>query len=198
MKQILSAMVCAALLGSGVSSFSLAQDQIANSPDAPSVTGQQQSKAEIAAIRTASEAFVLAFNKADAKAVAAFWTEDGEYIDDTGLQFTGREAIEEGYAKYFAANPNTKIKITIDSLRLVSSDAAIEDGRAVTDPQAAGVAGFSKYTATHVKVDGKWLMASVRDTLVEMPVKAASSADFEWLVGTWVAEEHGVEGRVSL
>ena len=133
------------------------------------VPRQEQSAAEIAAIRAESEAFVAAFNKGDAKAVAALWTEDGEYIDDTGRRFAGREAIEKGYAEYFAGNPNTKIQITIDSLRLLSDDAAIEDGRAVTDPPADGAAGFSKYTSTHVKVDGKWLMASVRDTWVETP-----------------------------
>ncbi len=147
------------------------QSSAEESPTAAQTPGTQQEPhaADLAAIRGESEAFVAAFNKGDAKAVAALWTDDGEYIDDTGRHFTGREAIEKGYADYFANNRNTKVKIAIDSLRMLSADAAIEDGRAVTDPPADDAGGFSRYTATHVKVDGKWLMASVRDTWVEPP-----------------------------
>jgi len=36
-------------------------------------------------------------------------------------------------------------------------------------------------------------MASVRDTHIETPAPASSSTDLEWLIGTWVAEEHGVK-----
>ena len=36
-------------------------------------------------------------------------------------------------------------------------------------------------------------MASVRDTWIETPAAVSSAADLEWLVGTWVAEEHGVK-----
>jgi hypothetical protein len=37
-----------------------------------------------AAITKTAEAFVEAFQKGDAKAVAAFWTQDGDYVDLTG------------------------------------------------------------------------------------------------------------------
>jgi hypothetical protein len=46
-------------------------------------------------------------------------------------------------------------------------------------------------TAIHVKIDEKWLMASVRDSHVEAPSAFRNIADLEWLIGTWVAEEHG-------
>src|SRR5437763_1934459 len=50
-----------------------------------------------AAIQKNGEAFVEAFHKGDAKAVAAFWTRDGEYIDQTGVSLKGREAIEKKF-----------------------------------------------------------------------------------------------------
>ncbi len=121
------------------------------------------------------------------------WIPDGEYIDDAGRSFIGRDAIEKGYAEFFAANPNAKIQITIDSIRVLASGVAIEDGRAAAEPLPADAAGSSQYTATHVKVDGKWLMASVRDALIETPATVSSAADLEWLVGTWIAEEHGIK-----
>jgi hypothetical protein len=44
----------------------------------------------------------------------------------------------------------------------------------------------------HVKVDGKWLLASVRDTLVDASPSSADLADLEWLIGDWTAEDGGV------
>lgn len=152
-----------------------------------------ESSQDLAAIRAGSKAFVAAFNKRDAKAVAACWTEDGEYIDDAGRRFAGRDAIEKGYAEFFADNPDVKIRLAIDSLRQVSPNAAIEDGHAVVEPTPAGADGVSQYTVVHAKVEGKWLMASVRDTWIEAPVEERTAADLEFLIGTWVAEERGVQ-----
>ncbi len=149
--------------------------------------------AEVAAIRAGSESFVAAFNKHDAKGVAALWTADGEYIDDSGRAINGRDAIEQDYAAFFTENPNVEIKMVIDSLRVISGDVAIEQGRAVVEPPPRGAPGVSSYTAVHTKVDGKWLMASVRDTWTEARVTPASIADLGWLIGSWTAEEHGVK-----
>ena len=49
--------------------------------------------------------FIAAFNKGDAKAVAAFWTPDATYVDQVGREYKGREAIEKLYEKVFAARP---------------------------------------------------------------------------------------------
>ena len=49
--------------------------------------------------------------------------------------------------------------MAIEQLRLLSPVTAIEDGSAVVAPAPAGNAGISTYTAVHVKVDGKWMMA---------------------------------------
>ncbi|MCA9143704.1 MAG: SgcJ/EcaC family oxidoreductase [Planctomycetales bacterium] len=167
--------------------------QEAESPEAGGDPPAQRSdsSAELAAIRAGSEAFVEAFNTRDAKAVAALWTEGGEYSDESGRSFVGRDAIEAGYAQFFAEGPKVTMRVMIDSLRMLSDGAAIEDGRAVIDPPPAGAPAISKYTVVHVKVDGKWLMASVRDSRIETPSAFRNVADLEWLIGTWIAEEHG-------
>ncbi len=147
---------------------------------------------EIAALRAGSEAFVAAFNKADAKAIAAMWTAGGEYIDEAGQRLVGRDAIAQAYGEFFAAHPGAKIQVTMDALRQVGPNAAIEDGRSQVEIPSASPTAGSRYTVFHVQVDGQWLMASVRDTAIAAPA-AASSADLAWLVGTWEAEEHGVK-----
>ena len=188
------AAVCVVVLGLfGLTAF--AGNAASSRPGKRDVTGQKASEGDLAAIRAESRAFVAAFNKRDAKAIAALWTVDGEYVDDGGRAFSGRDAIEKGYAQFFADSPKTEMRIMIDSLRLLSDGAAIEDGRAILDPAPAGAPGFSKYIAVHVKADGKWLMATVRDTWVETPSAHANIADLEWLIGTWIAEEHGVKSE---
>ncbi len=148
---------------------------------------------DLAAIRAQSQAFASAFNSADPKAIAALWTESGDYTDETGRTLTGRDAIGQEYAAFFNAHPGVKIRLAIDSLKLLSADAAIEDGRAVLDPAPAGAPASSKYTAIHVKVDGQWLMSTVRDSRIEQPSSYRNVADLEWLIGTWTAEEHGAK-----
>lgn len=166
-------------------------------PKKPATATSSPAPGELQAIRQTSQLFVAAFNKADAKAVAALWTATGEYVDDAGRVFVGRDAIEQEYARFFKERPGHKIKLVIDSLKLLSDAAALEDGRAVLDPEPAGAPAISKYTAVHVKVDGNWLMSSVRDKHVPTPSAYHHLEDFEWLIGSWSAEEHGAKTEVT-
>jgi uncharacterized protein (TIGR02246 family) len=148
---------------------------------------------DLAAVRRTSAAFETAFEKGDAKAIAALWTEDGDYVNEEGQSTAGREAIQKRYAEFFAQNAKMKIRVMPDSVRLLSGSAAIEDGRAVLEPAPVGAPAISKYTAVHVKVDGKWLMSTVRDTRIETPSGYRNVEDLEFLIGTWTAEEHGAK-----
>lgn len=149
--------------------------------------------AELDAIRQASHDFVEAFNCHNASAVAASWTEDGDYIDESGRVIAGREAIEKKYSQFFKEHDDVKIRVVIDSLRLLSADAAIEDGHAILEPAPSGPPAISKYTAVHVKAGGKWRMSTVRDTRIETPSAYRNVEDLEWLIGTWTAEERGAK-----
>lgn len=148
---------------------------------------------ELQAIRRASAEFVNAFNQHDYKSLAEMWTVDGDYVDETGTVYAGREAIADEYQKFFAVNDDIKMHVAIDSIRLLNGTAAIEDGRAYLFPEPAGAPGHSRYTAVHVKVDGKWLMSSVRDARVATPTGYHNISDLEWLIGTWTAEENGAK-----
>ncbi|QDU26882.1 SnoaL-like domain protein [Anatilimnocola aggregata] len=187
MRPAVTLPVIAVLIWTFLSTLSSAQKPTVATDQKPTV----DAAAELAAIRAESSTFVTAFNKRDAKAVAALFTEDGQYIDDAGRKFSGRAAIEKEYAEHFAQNPTAKITILIDSLRLLSDGAAMEEGRATVDPAPEGAPGVSKYSAVHVKVGGKWQMATVRDTWEASPSTHDKVADLNWLIGNWSAEEHG-------
>ncbi len=144
------------------------------------------------AIREAARTFVEAFNRGDAKAVAEHWTVDGDYVDEIGQRFQGRAAIQQEYETFFADNPGVKIELVIDSIKQLSSDTAIEDGRAAIGPFPSGPPAFSRYTVVHIKQDGRWLVASSRDTRLETPPDYRYLRDLEWLIGTWNADNDGV------
>lgn len=124
------------------------------------------------------------------------WTPDGDYFDETGERTSGREAIEKKYAAFFAGHPGAKLEITIDAVRQIGPDTALEDGHstlAVT-PKATAQ---SKYTVVHVKRDGAWLMSSVREFPMGSTHESNPLEDLAWMVGTWHAEHLGAEVEVD-
>ena len=72
-------------------------------------------------IRVAIDAFAQAFLKADAKAIAELFTEDGEAVGAEGGTIQGREALEEHYAARFADGSGDKIETTLDSIKFLDS-----------------------------------------------------------------------------
>src|SRR5262249_53773954 len=84
--------------------------------------------ADEAAIRANVTAFVKAYNAHDAKAVAALFTPDGQIVDKEGDASEGRDAIQKVFAGLFADNPQKRIEVTVDSIRFIGSDPAVETG----------------------------------------------------------------------
>src|SRR5262245_11728789 len=92
----------AAALAIGVLS---ARDPQEPAPGQPAAADDKARAADRAAIQAASREFAAAFNKGDAKAVAALWTEQGECYDAAGEPILGRAAIEQAFAEFFKDNP---------------------------------------------------------------------------------------------
>ena len=86
------------------------------------------SSADENAIRAAVESYVNAYNRGDAEAVAAHWSESGEWISPSGQRFQGRRAIEKELENLFAENKGVRIEVVNPSIRIVSADAATEEG----------------------------------------------------------------------
>ena len=84
-------------------------------------------------------AFIAAFNRGDARAVAAFWAPDATYVDQAGREHKGREAIEKLYEKVFAARKGAKLAIHVTSAKLLTPDVALEDGITEVTPAEGGL-----------------------------------------------------------
>jgi uncharacterized protein (TIGR02246 family) len=150
-------------------------------------------------IRASADAFVAAFQKRDAAAIAAQWTTHGVYIDEQGQRFEGRDTIQGEYETLFKdCGDDLAMWIEIDSVRVINAHTAIEEGRSALLPQSPGdTRVMSRYTAVHVNQDGHWLTAEVRDSLVELPPDAGDLQDLGWLVGTWGSTKNDASVEVK-
>lgn len=158
--------LAAALPGAGFT-----QDSAANSP-------------EMTAVIANDRAYEAAYAQADAKALAAFFTDDAEYTTDDGRAFGGRANIEEAIRAAFLANKGAKLAITVDSVRVLAPEVVVEKGSTTVTSKDGGTNG-ALFTAIHVKKDGKWKISQ----LIESPLPDATPherlSELAWLVGNW-------------
>lgn len=143
-----------------------------------------------AAIRSSAESYVAAFNRKDARALAALWAPDAVYDNPiTGEQVAGREEIEKQLVSIFQASGDIKLQINVTAVDFMSPHVAVEEGIAqVIIPNESP--DVTMYSAVHIKLDGRWLL----DRITEQPLPNIQSnydklKDLEWLIGTWVDQD---------
>jgi uncharacterized protein (TIGR02246 family) len=143
-----------------------------------------------AAIRKAVEAYVAAFNAADAKGLAALWAPEAVYINPlSGEQVIGREAIEGQFAAIFAEDKGAKLEASTLSIGFVSPNVAIETGVA-TVVRADQPPEESEYSAVYIKQGGQWLLDRVtEETLPVVVSNYEHLQDLEWMVGSWIDQD---------
>ncbi len=154
---------------------------------------------ETNAIRQRIEAYVAAYNRQDAAAVANLWAEDAVYVNrDTGERIQGRAAIASMFQSLFQGGETGQLSVTVESIRLITPEAAIEDGATVVvSPGVEPVS--SRYTAVHVKKDGMWYLDSVRETETPAPpTESPSQLDqLSWMVGEWLDQDDNATVRTQ-
>ena len=142
--------------------------------------------ADEAAIRANVAAFVRAYNVGDAKAVAATFSPDGLIVDKDGNTAEGRAAIERTFAGLFTAAPQKRLEVSIESIRFMGADLAVEVGSTKEISAPGETPESDRYTVLHVKHDGKWFMALARDAEGDPPTSHERLGPLAWLVGDWV------------
>lgn len=164
---------------------------------APAAWAAGEESDDAAAIRERIESYVAAFNQHDAQAVANHWAENAVYIRrDSGERIEGRPGIATYFAKAFEADDTERLSVTVDAIRLIPPNVAIEDGTA--ELVSGGESFKSTYTAVHVKQDGKWYLDSVRETDTPAPPVVQPPEQLEqlgWLVGQWVDADENATVR---
>jgi uncharacterized protein (TIGR02246 family) len=145
-----------------------------------------------------AQEFIAAFDKGDAKAVAAFWTPDGTYVDMTGREYKGRAAIQKLYEGVFPALKGAKLTIYVTSHKELSADVAIEEGVTEVTPADGGAGSTARFVAVLVRKDGEWYFESLHESPARPPSNVEHFDDLEWLIGDWTGEaDKGESGTAS-
>jgi uncharacterized protein (TIGR02246 family) len=182
---------CARSLVSGLASLAIAS-LLLPSP------ARGQDDAVVAAIRASDEAFVKAFNSGKTAELAGAFVPQGELIDEEGTVYQGTKEIHELFTKFFEKYPGCRLELTVESIRPVGANLAIEEGTRYVEAAKGEGRAQLRYTAVRVKApDGKWQIASIREFNDDpLPTPHEHLEALSWLVGDWVNE--GTDAAVKL
>jgi uncharacterized protein (TIGR02246 family) len=178
-----------------VLSLSFQRAQAQSKPTTTERSGSSASgkNADDDAIRKSARDFSAAFEKQDAKAIGAMWTEHGEYEDDTGKVLRGPEEIEQAYAELFKVKPGGKIEVKIQSIRFLTPDIAVEEGILRESSVGRELPSTTRYSAIDIREGGQWKIAQCR----EWGIGQDHLDDLNWLVGKWKGSSKEQELNLS-
>jgi len=137
---------------------------------------------ELAGIRAAANAYISALEQGKPDILAAAWTPDGNFVDAAGRSFKARELIATEFRKGVGAK-RSDLQVTIDGIRLITPEVAVEDGRVLHAAAPGEHPQRSRYTAVWVKQGSRWLLDSLREAMSPQPATNVRLAEVKWLLG---------------
>jgi uncharacterized protein (TIGR02246 family) len=156
-------------------------------PAPPADQSSNQDSAQSPEYKEAEESaqrYTEAYNKGDAKALAEFYAEDVDYIDQDGVETKGRTAIEKLLAENFKANPGVTLNLSIDEIKQLTPEVRVNRGVAIVTPRD-GAGAATRYVAINIKKGDRWLISQLTETDVPAPTAYSQLQALEWLVGNW-------------
>lgn len=134
-------------------------------------TAQMQTRlgtpADERAIQNNRDAHDAAWNKHDAKALAALFAPDADRATVNGW-FSGRAEIERGYVNTFGgAFKNATLTNESPKLKFLTADVAMLDVDNIVTGRADGMTVKNHSTSIYVKRNGEWTLVANR--LIRMP-----------------------------
>jgi uncharacterized protein (TIGR02246 family) len=124
--------------------------------------------ADAKAISARGQEFVAAWNRDDAKGMAALWAPDGDLINPFGRVARGRAEVEKLFAdEHSAMMKGTTFKVESEAVRLLGPSAAVMDWDAdvigMTGPDGKAMPPFKNHvTIVLMKQGDTWWVAAAR------------------------------------
>lgn len=164
----------------------------------PTVRSESASQAEAAILKSAEE-FTAAYNGHNVQEIASGFSTAAEFVTGDGARIRGLQAIAEHFTDLFHDFPEAKIRLTVESIRLIAPQAAIEEGTVDAWFAPGNPAESSRYVAVHTRDGGRWQIAAVREIGGEpVPLSGPDRMrELEWLVGDWVHEDDHVTTKMT-
>lgn len=112
------------------------------------------------AIQKLIQDYEVAFNKGDAKAVAALYTTDAVLLSPTGGLCVGRAEIESDMAEALSGPFKwAKATLRIGRVQMIKPDVALVQGTVEIAGTSTPMSG--RYLSTMVRESGEWQLASI-------------------------------------
>jgi uncharacterized protein (TIGR02246 family) len=188
---VVAAAALALSVGVGALDRSAAQDKAPPAAREDNPAGQTGRTEDRAALRKRAQEILKAADRADAKELAGFWTETGEYVRGDDLTIRGRANIEKAYAERFKGKKLGTVELHGESARFLSDDTAILDGTFLVKRSNPAEDSRSRFSALFVRVKGDWYLGLLREWS-----EGPSVQELAWLVGTWTSRANDTEMRV--
>ncbi|MBV9104562.1 MAG: SgcJ/EcaC family oxidoreductase [Verrucomicrobia bacterium] len=182
-----SLAVTAMAMACSVVTASVAADN--SSPDAQHTKhATVQSSPEYQAAEDQFRKYQEGYDRGDAKALASFYAEDVDYIDQDGVEVKGRGEMEKLFMENFQANPGAKITITIEEVKPLTPDVQVNRGVA-TVTAADGTTASTRYAAVLAKKPDCWQICQLTETAAPAPSADSQLKPLQWLIGSWENKE---------
>lgn len=124
------------------------------------------------AIRAVVKKYVDARERADARAIEALFTSDADQLVSSGIWRKGREEVVRGTVASSENTGGTRT-ITVESIRFVSADVALVDGRYEISRLAGGKTRRMWTTLIFSRTPESWRIAAIRNMLPAAPAPSA-------------------------
>lgn len=134
---------------------------------APGVTSAQATAEDSVAVGARIDAYKTAWNTHEPSAVAAFFTDDADFVMGNQPAAVGRQAIQDRWRDYFSnQEPERHLTLDVSSLRFVAADVAVVDVATTTggrDRQGQDLPA-RKFRGTWVvhRQSGEWMISAMR------------------------------------
>lgn len=148
-------------------------------------------------IRSVLAAFTNALSTADAAKVASLWTEDANFIDQSGEQTQGRGALLERFSKRFKEAAAAPIGIHPENISLPADNVALVLGT-VSRKQGELDLPATRFSMMLVKQEAGWLIKEATETTIQAIKSSDQLKELQWLIGTWQVDQSQGSTKLEL
>lgn len=142
---------------------------------------------DAAAIRQRANDYLRAIELGDPDEIASFWTKDGDYLDESGHAVKGRQLAKRAESRA-SQEDHTRREITVESLRFITPDVAVEDGAVMVTNVPLRQEVVRRYAAIWVRQGDTWLLDGVRELAAPATQQQNHLSDLAWMLGDWCSD----------
>ena len=160
-------------------------------PAASATTGkskEEQLDTRDNAIRKVLIDLSAAINAGEAEKAAALWSEDAVFIDESGEETHGRQALQERFARTLSQRHESSLCLHLERVNFAAEGVALVTGTAsrknnIQDLPAA------KFSMALVKNSNSWLINEATETAIQETKACDHLQELQWMIGKWQVDK---------